>query len=420
MSKQNEQAIEDLAVAQSVVLVNPDDLMFDPDIYALRDRETASYKKYITGLAQEIRDFGQRQPVILRPHEDGLSMILIAGQCRADAVSSLRRAGVEISLKAIIESDIDEDSAYRVAIVENEKRRDFTPLERARMYGAIRVKFGWDGKNGTKQLAEYLQVSEATVTQVEKALGLPDDVKAKLEDGTMNLYGALELLNTPEPKRKAVVEKAGELAKREADEKAEKEAKASAKKGKRVGSVIGTDAGVADAGPQTSATASEAGSKGVAKGKGSTNAPSAPQDKPKITGTHVKAAQKELGVQTKLRAPRMIELRAWAEANAGPGNPAVVVKFLQGLISWSEAKLSDKKLTALLDDLADVLPASEKAKKVAAKPAEKLVKVKAKAAVKVAAKATKPKVKAAAKAAAKKTKVVAKVAATKAKKQAKK
>lgn len=83
----------------------------------------------------------------------------------------------------------DEQMAI-LAWSENEKRRDVTPIERARAIQQRMDSFGWT----QIQVAEKLGVSRPVVSNALRLLGLPDEIQASLADGTISERVGLALV----------------------------------------------------------------------------------------------------------------------------------------------------------------------------------------------------------------------------------
>jgi ParB/RepB/Spo0J family partition protein len=387
MSRTNKQAKESIGetpMSQTQAVVqsfDPADLLIDPTLSTLR---LAPDPEFIAALAKSILEEGQIEPGVFRATEDGL--MLVAGANRLAAVKLLREQGHgEIEFKAV-EVDATADQALRIALHENDKRKDFTDMERARNIQMVREKFKWQGKSNTSKVTEFFGYSQARTTQLERLLTAPEDVQAAVQAGTMRADAALELLNSKPEKRAAVKKVAVELA------------AADAKK-------TGTS--------KKAAAASQDAATGTAGGKDTSSTVTAPPAPPKVQGKHVRAAIKKVaGAAIKQKAAKLPEVKALLDTlykqHAHPLLDAIVT-VINGFLAGVN---SDKPVVEAWEDAADKLP------KVKAAAAKAAAKTPAKTAAKKTAKpVTAPRKKAAG---VKKTATASKSAAGKKKSAAKK
>src|ERR1019366_3878751 len=163
---------------------------------------------------------GQQQPIVLREH-DG-QYVVVFGHRRLEAIVQLRMEGHSIPVKAIVAEGLDEDTAFRIALRENVQRADFTAMEMAHNITTVRDRFKWKGAGKTGQVADFLGVSPATVSQYEKLLTLPAQVQADVQGGRLSATAALELGSVEAEKQPEVMAKAQEKADRDEAKKAAK------------------------------------------------------------------------------------------------------------------------------------------------------------------------------------------------------
>lgn len=333
----------------------PEEITITPELSDLRQRSGQDYEDEVLNLAAAIFEEKQIHPGLVRETPDGF--LLVAGQRRLEAITLLRTKEGQLALglddeeAATVASqfkfraeirELTDDEAFRLAMLENVQRRRFTPIELARDIKTIRERFKLEGGSaGTKDVADFLKVSTATVTQHERLLSAPAEMQEQIQKGELRMSAALDLLAVPEGKREEVQTVALEKAKKEHDKKeAAKEKKAR------------------EHNPTPKVPVYKPGQ----------HKPNVP----KVEQKHVRAATKEVeGASTGLKAPKMAELKDLAETWCGPVYQPVMVKFAEGLLEWTAGKLSDKKLTALFDDISDKVPAAkvkEPAKPKAAAP----------------------------------------------------
>ncbi|MEP6867149.1 MAG: ParB/RepB/Spo0J family partition protein [Novosphingobium sp.] len=122
-----------------------------------------------------VAEGGQKVPAVVR-HLQGdpaYDYELIAGTRRHFAISWLRdHSYPEMRLLAQV-ADLDDESAFRLADVENRARKDISDIERARNY-ADAVDRHYGGK--AVRMAERLKLSKGWLSKMLKAAALPDAV----------------------------------------------------------------------------------------------------------------------------------------------------------------------------------------------------------------------------------------------------
>lgn len=230
----------------------PEEIITDP-IYDVRPGEAEDDD--IEELAQSIEANGQEDTGIVSANQVGGAsgeigdyyeiFTLIAGHRRRRAISLIntkKSALGEPLLKMRVYIDRTITSAaigLRKAITNNLHRKGYTPMQVALLIERVKKENGWDkqGFKGTKLAAEYLGVNAATITQHEKFLKAPEEVKSALASGEISAQGALLLLTDVKPeKRKEVIEKAREM-------QAEVEAK---KPGKKLRMEVISESGITE------------------------------------------------------------------------------------------------------------------------------------------------------------------------------
>ena len=77
---------------------------------------------------------------------------------------------------------MDDQQMANAAWSENEKRRNVTPIERARAIHKRMEDFGWT----QEQTAEQLQLARSTITNILRLLKLPDDIQAAIDAGKIS------------------------------------------------------------------------------------------------------------------------------------------------------------------------------------------------------------------------------------------
>lgn len=131
-------------------------------------------------LADSIRENGIIQPITVRSLDNGGYQI-VAGERRWRAS---RLAGLEeipVYIKAL-----DERQTMQLALVENIQRDDLTPLEEASAYQQL-----MDSYDLTQaEVAKIVGKSRSVVANSLRLLGLTEEVRSLIEDGTLSLSHA--------------------------------------------------------------------------------------------------------------------------------------------------------------------------------------------------------------------------------------
>lgn len=377
-SSVNSPVLEDSSPASSVLSqfttrdLDPREVIILPELANLRDRASDQYRDYIMNLAQTIYEEGQIEPGVVKETPDGL--VLIAGQCRLEAVSFIQSdegqeilgiekeedvfAAANFKFRAEVRPDTSADITLRLASLENIQRRSFTDIEIAKLIKLIRERFGYERtESGDKEVADYLGMgSPANVREHEKLLTLSPEIQAAVQAERMSMSAALEHRNVKPDKLGAVTELAQKKANEDKEEKRKaKEAKAAEREEKQRARAEERHKKFGSKPTPKNRPAGE-----VDKKVTTPKPTSKPDPKPAtVESKHVRAAAKELDAVGKTAAPKMSELKSLAEAWCGPVYPKVITSFAEGLISWSAGKLTDKQMTGLLDNVAELIEDDE-------------------------------------------------------------
>ena len=111
-------------------------------------------------LVEDLAKNGQQFPVILRKRDDG-KLQIVSGFRRCRSIQHLEWPTV----KAIVRDDMDDDMAFRVSFLENEKRKNLTGVDKAHAIVKLRLKNKSDEQIqdiygiGQRQVERYKQVS---------------------------------------------------------------------------------------------------------------------------------------------------------------------------------------------------------------------------------------------------------------------
>lgn len=146
---------------------------------------------HIAELAQSIRDKGIIQPIIVRRLKDGSGVYeIIAGERRWRAAQLAMLHDVPVIVK-----DFDDRETLEVALIENLQRQDLSPLEEAEAYQRLMDEFG----HTQEILANGIAKSRSHVANMVRLLGLPDDVKALIDEGRLTAGHARALIGIDNP-----------------------------------------------------------------------------------------------------------------------------------------------------------------------------------------------------------------------------
>jgi ParB family transcriptional regulator, chromosome partitioning protein len=138
-------------------------------------------------LADSIRVQGLIQPVLVR-RDGARGYVLIAGERRWRAA---QLAGLT-EIPAIVR-EVTSAEALELALVENLQRADLNPIEEAEGYRRLIEEFHLT----QEQVSQRVGKERSTVANALRLLGLPDEVKAMVADGTLSMGHARALLGLP-------------------------------------------------------------------------------------------------------------------------------------------------------------------------------------------------------------------------------
>ena len=180
-------------------------------------------EKRIEQLAADIDSNGLMQPIKVRPNPAKPGYYLIVfGRRRLEATQFLEKKQVE----AFVDK-LDDDEAWRQAVSENLKRKNFTTLQEALLYADVAAKHpDWSAS----AIGELFGVSKAQVSEHLKLLEQPKQVQNDVHSGKMSFAAAQELWANVHPEKvEKVAAKAKELAETEGKKKQDKQAKGKGK-----------------------------------------------------------------------------------------------------------------------------------------------------------------------------------------------
>ncbi|MEI8393372.1 MAG: ParB/RepB/Spo0J family partition protein [Rhodospirillaceae bacterium] len=145
----------------------------------------------IAELTQSVKEKGILQPLLVRRDPDHANTYeLIAGERRWRAAQAAGLHEIPVLIR-----DLTDREALELSIIENIQRQDLTPLEEADGYRRLLDEF----KHTQEELARALGKSRSHIANTMRLTGLPDPVKAMLEDGRLSAGHARALLTAEDP-----------------------------------------------------------------------------------------------------------------------------------------------------------------------------------------------------------------------------
>lgn len=135
-----------------------------------KDLHAGTEDSSLNDLAQSIREHGLLSPVTVRPVADG-RYELLAGQRRFLACSSLGWT----SIPALV-SQIDDEKAVTVSLIENVHRADLHPMDKAQAFQQLTEYYEGDIVRVSKQSG----VGTATIRKYLSMLRLPESIRREL------------------------------------------------------------------------------------------------------------------------------------------------------------------------------------------------------------------------------------------------
>ena len=142
-------------------------------------------------LIASVRAHGVLQPILVRPVAGKGAAVrfeIIAGERRWRAAQA---AGLH-EIPAVVR-DLDDRTAFEIALIENIQRSDLNAIEEARGYRRLIDDFG----HTQAVLAGIVGKSRSHVTNLLRLLELPEIVQAMVEDGRLAMGHARALAGSP-------------------------------------------------------------------------------------------------------------------------------------------------------------------------------------------------------------------------------
>ena len=141
-------------------------------------------RKGLDELKSSILENGVIQPITVRRVDSGYE--LIAGERRLRAVQEL---GVP-SIPAYVMDVTSDDQMLELALVENIQREDLNPIELAKAYQQLQIKYGLTQESVAKKVGK----DRATVANCIRLLKLPEVIQNSLQKDEINMGHARALM----------------------------------------------------------------------------------------------------------------------------------------------------------------------------------------------------------------------------------
>jgi ParB family chromosome partitioning protein len=126
-------------------------------------------------LVASIRSHGVLQPVVARPVDSGFQ--IVAGERRFRAAQAAGLATIPAVVREITDRE-----ALEVALVENLRREDLNPMERARAYLRLSGEFGLT----QEEVADAVGGSRSSVANTLRLMDLPEEVQQAIDQGRLS------------------------------------------------------------------------------------------------------------------------------------------------------------------------------------------------------------------------------------------
>jgi ParB family transcriptional regulator, chromosome partitioning protein len=151
----------------------------------------------VNDLASSIQELGLLQIPVAR--QAGHKHQLAFGHCRWKAFAQLARSGLlQYGKMPVDVMDLTDQQMFEIAISENLKRADLSPIEKA----AALKQYMEDFHATSIQAAKLFGVSESTIRGTVRLLNLPDEIKEKVRSGQVSQHQARKFLEQPATEQK--------------------------------------------------------------------------------------------------------------------------------------------------------------------------------------------------------------------------
>lgn len=352
--------------AFGLVSLLPSEIQLDPETLKARPGPEPDHEdQQIEALAKSMSEIGQIVPLVVEARDS--VFWLVDGRRRHQAAQSLKG----FRLQCVIRDKYSGVTALQTAIHANLKRRGYTPVQFANICEEVRKANSW---TGTKEVAEYLGVSRAQVSQHDKLLTQPDgmddktyqDLIGKVASGKMGADAAFFTLTHVEPaKADKVLPRATALAAKEAAAKAG----VSATKASASSKAQDKASRPKPLGPKPTAAERKAFAAAnkeqlkkhkervAAEKKAKATAKAEAGAKAKVTKKHVEqAAREERAIKTDLQRS-IPDLRTLLQKLSTTAYPDVMRNFATQIDAWTRGDATDRELLTQWSQIAQLCEA---------------------------------------------------------------
>lgn len=171
------------------------EIIADPQHRETFDREE------LEKLADSLNADGLIAPIVVRWDQRRGKYVIIAGERRFRAAKLCGWKNITCDVK---KDDISVGEIAEIQLAENHARKNLNPIELASAFQDVIEKNGYT----VRDLAKRVGVNETTVTRYVRMLGLPEDVRKRIADGSIPVGVAREAARLKgEAKQRAFLKK---------------------------------------------------------------------------------------------------------------------------------------------------------------------------------------------------------------------
>lgn len=138
-------------------------------------------------LVESVRSRGLLQPILVRPKDGNYE--IVAGERRWRAAQAAQLHDVPVVVK-----ELDDATAFEIALVENIQRADLNPIEEAEGYRRLIDEYG----HTQEELARLTAKSRSHVANLLRLLDLPAAVREHVVEGRLTMGHARALVSAPD------------------------------------------------------------------------------------------------------------------------------------------------------------------------------------------------------------------------------
>ncbi len=146
-------------------------------------------ERKISELRENIREYGQIQPIVVEPDPTGNGFVIIAGERRWRAIQGIEEIQ---DIDCIVKDFPDERSRFIIQLAENFDRDDLSVADRALAIDKLVKMYDGDIENAAKNIGK----TRSTLIRMSSILQLPVKGKQFVSDGFTADYSAISMLQT--------------------------------------------------------------------------------------------------------------------------------------------------------------------------------------------------------------------------------